>query len=497
MTPAFSAEIARQLLPLFILTGGALVLLAWSAVSAKTARAQGVFAALVAVATLASIARVWNAQAGPILNGMLIVDRFGLFFTGVCLIALLGTILMSDGYLRRFDLLRGEYHALLLLTTAGMFVLVTAYDLMSVFLGLELMSLSIYVTIGFRRRDFLANEAAMKYFLLGAFAIVFFLYGMSIIYGLCGTMNFRGIMVEAIAREYYRQPPFLFAIALILVGFVFKISAVPFHMWVPDVYQGAPSPVTGFMAGAVKAASFAAFLRLLCMSFFPARSDWLQIIIVLAIATMTLGNLVGLVQRNVKRMLAYSSIAHAGYILVGMAALSLDNTRAASSIMFYLLVYALMTMGAFALVSALENRGDTRGLELEDFGGLGLRRPLIGLTMALFMFAMAGIPPTAGFFAKYYVFNAAVERGITWLAVVGVLNSALSLYYYLRVVVYMYFRPAKQDTPVFDDWGVRAVLLFSVLAVIWLGLGPSGVVPGIETVLSWTTESVEGIVSLR
>jgi NADH-quinone oxidoreductase subunit N len=304
-------------------------------------------------------------------------------------------------------------------------------------------------------------------------------------------------MVEAIAREYYRQPPFLFAIALILVGFVFKISAVPFHMWVPDVYQGAPSPVTGFMAGAVKAASFAAFLRLLCMSFFPARSDWLQIIIVLAIATMTLGNLVGLVQRNVKRMLAYSSIAHAGYILVGMAALSLDNTRAASSIMFYLLVYALMTMGAFALVSALENRGDTRGLELEDFGGLGLRRPLIGLTMALFMFAMAGIPPTAGFFAKYYVFNAAVERGITWLAVVGVLNSALSLYYYLRVVVYMYFRPAKQDTPVFDDWGVRAVLLFSVLAVIWLGLGPSGVVPGIETVLSWTTESVEGIVSLR
>ncbi|HEX6791758.1 MAG TPA: NADH-quinone oxidoreductase subunit N [Candidatus Krumholzibacteria bacterium] len=497
MMPAFSAEIARQLMPLFILTAGAMLLFAWSAVSEKTARAQGLFAALVGVVTLGSIVSLWNTEAGPILNGMLVVDRFGLFFTGLCVVAMIGTVLVSDGYLRRFDIMRGEYYALLLLTTAGMFVLVTAYDLMSVFLGLELMSLSIYVMIGFRRRDFLANEAAMKYFLLGAFAIAFFLYGMSIIYGLCGTMNFKGIMVEAMAREYYRHAPFLFAIALILVGFVFKISAVPFHMWVPDVYQGAPSPVTGFMAGAVKAASFAAFLRVFCMSFFPARSDWLGIVIVLAILTMTLGNVVALVQRNVKRMLAYSSIAHAGYILIGMAALSVTDTTAASGVMFYLLVYALMTLGAFALISAMENRGDSRGLELEDFAGLGLRRPLLGVTMALFMFAMAGIPPTAGFFAKYYVFNAAIQQGLTWLAVVGVLNSALSLYYYLRVVVYMYFRTSKNEATVFDDWGVRAVLLVTVLATIWLGLGPSGVVPGIETVLSWTSNSVERIVTLK
>jgi NADH-quinone oxidoreductase subunit N len=206
---------------------------------------------------------------------------------------------------------------------------------------------------------------------------------------------------------------------------------------------------------------------------------------------------VALVQRNIKRMLAYSSIAHAGYILIGMAALSIDNTRAASGVMYYLLVYAVMTMGAFALVCAVENRGDSRGLELEDFSGLGLRRPMLGFAMALFMFAMAGIPPTAGFFGKYYVFNAAIERGLTWLAVVGVLNSALSLYYYLRVVVYMYFRKAKLETPVFDDWGVRAVLIVSVLAVIWLGLGPSGVVPGVETVLTWTSDSLDRIVSLR
>jgi len=220
-------------------------------------------------------------------------------------------------------------------------------------------------------------------------------------------------------------------------------------------------------------------------------------VIVLAVATMTLGNIVALVQRNVKRMLAYSSIAHAGYILVGMAALNIENTRAASSIMFYLLVYTFMTMGAFALISAVENRDDSRGLELDDFSGLGLRRPALGFAMALFMFAMAGIPPTAGFFAKYYVFNAAIERGLTWLAIVGVMNSALSLYYYLRVVVYMYFRPSKSTAPVHDDWGVRTVLLISVLVVVWLGLGPSRVIPGIETVLSWTSDSLDRIVSLR
>jgi NADH-quinone oxidoreductase subunit N len=234
------------------------------------------------------------------------------------------------------------------------------------------------------------------------------------------------------------------------------------------------------------------------MSFMPARAQWVDIVVVLAIATMSLGNIVALVQRNVKRMLAYSSIAHAGYILIGMAALGIDNTKAASGVMFYLVVYAFMTMGAFALISAMENREDSRGLELEDLSGLGLRRPVLGATMALFMFAMAGIPPTGGFFGKYYVFSAAIDRGLTWLAVVGVLNSALSLYYYLRVVVYMYMRKPKTDaTPVFDDWGVRVVVLVSVIATIWLGLGPSGVVPGIETVLEWTSDSLDRIASLR
>jgi NADH-quinone oxidoreductase subunit N len=495
--PMFTAEMARLMMPLFIMVGGACILLAWSAVSTATARAQGWFAGLVHVAALVSIASLWNAEGWPMLNGMLIVDRFALFFAAICTISSLGTILISGNYLKRFDILRGEYYALLLLALAGIFVLVTAYDLMSVFLGLELMSLAIYVMVGFRRRDLLANEAAMKYFLLGAFAVAFFLYGMSILYGLLGTLNFKGMVIEVVSRELVRSPVFLFAVALVLVGFVFKVSAVPFHMWVPDVYQGAPTPVTGFMAGAVKAASFAAFLRLFYMSFFAARGHWVDVLIVLAIATMSVGNIIALVQRNVKRMLAYSSIAHAGYVLVGMAALAIDNTRAASAVMFYLLVYSIMTLGAFALISALENRSDSRGLELDDLSGLGLKRPMLGFAMAVFMFAMAGIPPTAGFFGKYYIFSAAVERGMVTLAVIGVLNSAVSLYYYLRVVVYMYFRKSKTENQVFDDWGVRVVLAFSVLAVLWLGIAPGGFLPGIETILAWTTHSLQSIVSLR
>jgi len=300
-----------------------------------------------------------------------------------------------------------------------------------------------------------------------------------------------------VANEYIKYPPFLLAVALILVGFVFKVSAVPFHMWVPDVYQGAPSPVTGFMAAAVKAASFGAFLRLFYVAFMAGRAQWVPVIVVLAVLTMTLGNIVALVQRNIKRMLAYSSIAHAGYIMVGMAALSIENSHAASAVMFYTLVYAFMTMGAFALVCALERPGRdaTRGLELEDYAGLGLRRPFLGVAMATFMFAMAGIPPTAGFFAKYYIFSAAVEQGMVTLVVIGVLNSALSLYYYLRVVVYMYMRQPEREHAVYDDLGVKVVMAVALLVVVWLGLGPSGVLPGIESILDWTQQSLAKMAS--
>jgi NADH-quinone oxidoreductase subunit N len=495
--PVVSAEVLVQLTPLLVMVFAGCVFLMWGTVSKTLTRAQQTVAILFHVALLGLVGYLWGTPAWPVLGGMVVVDKFALFFTAIFTVCSLATILVSGGYMNRFGIGRAEWLAMLFFAISGMFVLVSAYDLIAVFIGIELMSMPIYVMVASRRRDFLANEAAMKYFLLGAFAIAFFLYGMSLLYGLLGTLNFKGMLMEIADRGLAKYPPFLLAVGLIMVGFVFKVAAVPFHMWVPDVYQGAPSPVTGFMAAAVKAASFAAFLRLFYMSFMPGRAHWVGIVIVLAILTMTLGNITALVQRNIKRMLAYSSIAHAGYILIGMAAISLDSTAAAASVMFYTTTYAIMTIGTFALVSAIERRSDTRGLEIDDYAGLGLRRPFLGFAMALFMFALAGIPPTAGFFAKYYVFSAAVSKGLVWLVVLGVLNSALSLYYYLRVVVVMYMKKAEDDVPIYDDLGIRIVLVFAVIAVLWLGLGPSGVIPGIDSILDWTNQSLLPIVRLK
>ena len=495
--PQFDAEVARMLSPLFVLAGGGCLALIMGVLSKGVGKLEYAINIVIHLVVLWLVIDLWNFAAWPVLGGMVLVDQFALFFTAVIVVCSLATVLTSNGYLRRFGIDRSEYYAMLYFASAGMFVLVSAYNLISVFLGIELMSLAIYIMVGFRRRDFFANEAAMKYFLLGAFAIAFFLYGMALIYGLTDTLNLKGIVIQAMERGIATSPPFLLAIGLLLVGFVFKVSAVPFHMWVPDVYQGAPSPVTGYMATAVKAASFAAFLRLFYTSFMPERAHWVGIIVVFAVLTMTIGNIVALVQRNIKRMMAYSSIAHAGYILVGMAAISVDNTKAASSMMYYLLVYAFMTIGAFALISALEKRGGTRGLEVSDYAGLGLRRPFLGLAMATFMLSLAGIPPTAGFFAKYYIFSAAIEKGLVTLVVIGVLNSALSLYYYLRVVVVMYMRKADQELPIHADLGTKVVLFVSLLAVIWLGIGPSGVIPGIDSILQWTSDSLTRIVALR
>ncbi|MEJ2722934.1 MAG: NADH-quinone oxidoreductase subunit N [bacterium] len=309
-------------------------------------------------------------------------------------------------------------------------------------------------------------------------------------YGLTGSTSFSVLAAAVAEKNLAHNPAFLLAVALILAGLGFKVSAVPFHMWTPDAYQGAPTPITGFMATAVKAASFAAFLRLFVMCFMPSQDQWMGIIVVLAVVTMTVGNIVALVQRNIKRMLAYSSIAHAGYILIGVAALDPANTNASSAVMFYVLVYAFMTLGAFALVSAIEKKGVTRGLEEPDYSGLGLEHPFLGFCMAAFMFSLAGIPPTGGFFAKYYVFSAAVGEGMVGLVIIAVLNSALSLYYYLRVVVVLYMQ--KRDAPVAvnADLGIRVVLLVCLLAVLWLGFGPTGFIPGVENILDWTRDSL-------
>ncbi len=497
MMPTVGPAELRMLAPLIALVLGGCVFLVWGALSNRVGPAQRLFAAVVNAAVVGLCIGMWNDSSYAILGGMLIVDKFTLFFTALVSACALGTAVISGSYLNRFGIGRSEYYAMMFFTTAGMFVLVSAYDLIAAFIGIELMSLAVYIMVAFRRRDFFGNEAAMKYFLLGAFAIAFFLYGMSLTYGLVGSLNYKTIMVAAVQDGLYTSPPFLLAIGLLMIGFVFKVSAVPFHMWVPDVYQGAPAPVTGFMATAVKAASFAAFLRLFYMSFMGGRGHWADIISLLAILTMTAGNIVALVQSNIKRMLAYSSIAHAGYILVGMAALQVHNTAGAVGVMYYVLAYAVMTLGAFALVTALERRGGTRGLEIDDYAGLGLKHPGYGLAMSVFMLSMAGMPGFGGFLAKYYVFSAAVQEGLITLVIIGVLNSALSLYYYLRVVVVMYFKPTRDDMVVYDDFGVRAVLTVTALVTIWLGLGPSGVLPGIDDVVSWTQQSLNVLLAAR
>jgi NADH-quinone oxidoreductase subunit N len=497
MFPVFNSEVLVQLLPLILLVAAGCFFLVWGALSNRFTPAHRVMASLFLIGLLALVVWQWKTPSWPLLGGMLVVDKFALFFTAVFALSALATVQTLGGYMDRFGIGRSEWLAMLFFAVSGMFVLVSAIDLVAAFIGIELMSIPIYILVASRRKDYLANEAAMKYFILGAFAIAFFLYGMSLLYGILGTLNYKSMVLAIGERGLGGYPPLLLAIALVMIGFVFKIAAVPFHMWVPDVYQGAPSPFTGFMAAAVKAASFAAFLRLFYMAFMPGKAHWMGIIIVFAVLTMTIGNITALVQRNIKRMLAFSSIAHAGYILVGMAAISIENTYAASTVMFYTLVYAVTTLGAFAIVSALENNSDTRGLELNDYAGLGLRKPFLGFAMTVFMFALAGIPPTAGFFAKYYVFSAAVSEGLVWLVIVGVLNSALSLYYYLRVIVVMYFKKSEVDAPVFDDLGIRVVLVVAVFLTFWLGIGPDGVIPGIESILEWTNESLLPIVRLQ
>ncbi len=495
--PLVNMEVLGQLSPLLVLVGAGLLFMVLGAVTRGVGAAQRALVVLVYAAVLALVVRLWSVEGWPVMNGMLVLDRFALFFTALVTICALGSVLTSSNYLSRFGMSRSEYFSLLFFATAGMVVMVSAYNLISLFLGLELMSLSIYVLVGYRRRDFLSNEAALKYLLLGAFAVAFFLYGVSLIYGLTGSTNFKIIVVEVMDRGLAREPFFQLAMALILAGFAFKVSSVPFHMWVPDVYQGAPTPITSFMATAVKAASFGAFLRLFYMCFMMGRSQWAAVFVVLAVLTMTLGNLTALVQRNIKRMMAYSSIAHAGYVLVGMSALSIENTRAASSVLYYLLAYSFMTIGVFALISAIEKREGTRGLEITELAGLGIKRPFLGLAMVVFMFSLAGIPPTAGFFGKYYIFSAAVEKGQIGLAVIGVLNSALSLYFYLRILVVMYMQKADRPLEVHDDLGVRVVLLVCLLAVLWLGIGPGNILPGVDSILEWTRLSVARLPGLN
>jgi len=401
------------------------------------------------------------------------LDNFATFFNMIFLIGAAMTILMSDDYLRREGYPVSEYYPLILFTTAGAMWMASGTDMMTIFLGLEVMSISLYVLAGFFRGQLASNEAGLKYFLLGAFSTGFLLYGIALIYGVTGSTRLTEIGVYLNTHASLLDNPMTLAgLALLSIGFLFKIGAAPFHMWTPDVYQGAPTPITAFMSAGPKAAAFAAFLRILEYCFFSMKPEWTAMLWVLAVLTMTIGNIIAISQTNIKRMLAYSSISHAGYALVGMVA---ANEIGYSGILFYMLAYTFMNIGAFAVLVLAGKQGE-ENLTLDGFAGFGYKRPFLGVAMSIFLFSLMGLPPTAGFTGKFYIFAGAINAGYIWLAILGVLNSALSLYYYLRVMVYMYFRNPNEDYAwVSMPASVLVTIILAIIGSLYLGILPNSV----------------------
>lgn len=414
---------------------------------------------------------LWNRNATSF--GVIVADNFGLFVTLVLVIVGILTIMFSSVVVDRDGLPKGEYYALVLFAVVGMIMMATANDLLVVFIALEILSLAVYVLTGIRRDDPRGTEAAFKYFLLGAFSSAFFLYGIAFTYGLSGSTRLDRIGTYLAAQSASDNPLILVAVGLLLVGFAFKISAVPFHMWTPDAYEGAPAVVTGFMSTGVKAAAFAAFTRVFLSAFEPLSVDWAPMVWVLAAATMILGTVVGVAQSNVKRMLAYSSIAHGGYLLVGLVA---ANQMGKAAILFYLLAYAVTNLAAFGVIALLGSR-DAPNDELRDYTGLWHARPALAALMTVCLLSLGGLPPTAGFIGKWYIFSAAVSAGYYGLAVIGVLTSVVSVFFYLRVVVMMYMADRDPEMPAPAQVGGvgMAALVASIIVIFYLGILPTRV----------------------
>ncbi len=420
---------------------------------------------------LAALANGWLHGVREQGNGaMIAVDGFRLFSNWIFLAAALLGILVSLGYVYRQRLQAGEYYALTLFSVAGMMFMAAARDLIVVFLGLEVMSIAVYALSAFNRRDRRSAEAGLKYFLLGAFSTGFFLYGIALLYGAAGSTHIPTIAM-AITTGTARGPLLTFGIALIGIGFAFKVSAVPFHMWTPDVYEGAPLPVTAFMSAGVKAAAFAAFFRVFLVSFRGSYESWYAVMWWLAALTMVAGNLLALVQTNVKRMLAYSSVAHAGYLMVAITA---ANQTSAGAALFYMLVYTVMNIGAFGVVIAVANHGEER-LELEDYAGLGRTHPGLALLLTLFLLSLAGFPGTGGFMAKFQLLLGAMDARLWTLCVILVLSTVVSYAYYLRLAWYAWMREpsaGSSTSSIYLPISMRIALALGAAVVIWLGLFP-------------------------
>jgi NADH-quinone oxidoreductase subunit N len=421
----------------------------------------------VAVVLIAALGTLMLAgEVRPGYSGMFIADRFSVFFKVVFYLTTVLTFLLSQRYTEIEEIGSSEYYVLLLFTLFGMMILASAVDLLSIYVGLELMVFCTYVLTGFLRQQRRSNEAALKYVILGAVSTGIFLYGVSLIYGLTGTTQLDG-MAAAVSGDPL-DPGLLLAVVFIVAGLVFKVGAVPFHMWVPDVYEGAPTTITAFMSVGPKAAAFAVILRVFLNPLVAASDAWI-IVAVIAVVTMALGSFVALVQDNFKRLLAYSSIAHAGFALLGVVAGGEDGI---AGVMLYLLIYAFMNLGIFGAVIMMRN-GDFSGELIDDYAGFAKSHRGLALLMLLYLFSLAGIPPTAGFFAKFYVLVALVERGFVMLAVIAVLLSAVAAYFYIRIVMVIYMRePERVFEPALTP-SVRAALAFTAAGTIGIGLFPA------------------------
>ncbi len=419
-----------------------------------------------AVSTAFAAGQWGNQQSG--FFGMVTCDNFGAAFKLIFVATSILVLLIAHRYMIAKAIDRPEFYALLLISTMGMMVMANTTDLVVIFLGLEIMSVPLYVMAGFARRSLQSNESGIKYFVMGAFASGFLLMGIALVYGASGTTDLRRIVADFSFIISHAQEYMLTGVALLLVGFGFKVAAVPFHSWVPDVYQGAPTPVTAFFSVGPKAAGFAALLRIFTFGFVDL-AVLSMIFWILAVLTMTVGNVLALRQTNVKRLLAYSSIAHAGYILV---ALTVGGSDAVSAAIFYLVAYTLFNLGAFAVIILLETRSGCKS-ELSELVGLAKSNPYLSATLALFMFALSGFPPTVGFFGKFYIFQAAVKSGFIWLTVIGVLNSFLSVYYYFKVIRAAYFDQLETAfAPVKYSASIMVVLVITALGTLLMGLFP-------------------------
>jgi NADH-quinone oxidoreductase subunit N len=473
-----------QMVPQLIVFGLALVLLLGDAFLPKKHHFNVLTTLSIVGYAAAMVALHWqNDKNESTFNGMFRTDGLTVFLSIIILSAAILSVMVSASYVDRLEgrMPIGEFYLLLSFSVLGALLVAAAGDLIMIFVAIELSSLATYVLTSFAKRRTTSIEGALKYFLLGIFASSILIYGMAWTYGLTGSTDLDAIsrqIANVTSGQSHLEPSLLLALLLLVVGLGFKIAAVPFHMWTPDAYDGAPTPVTAYMSVGPKAAGFAAIIRILVQGLGPMRSDWINLIAVLAILTMTFGNIVALSQRNIKRMLAYSSIAHTGYMLAGLAAYrattagfsagGANGDRGVSSLLYYMLAYTFMNIGAFAVVTWLQHRG--RGMTLDDFAGLASARPLAAAAMTVFMVSLMGVPPLLGFYAKYYVILAAIDADKLWLAVAVVLASAISAYFYLRVVAVMYFTPSETTLRPSSTPLLNAGILAMVIANLVLGL---------------------------